>query len=116
MPLSSRPAHIQFYPIGGFQRVPATLQSIAESHGATFHFSSPVRAVVRDKDGSGRAKGVELEDGTVQEADVVVVNADLAWAYRNLFVDEGKEGRGMEGKREPTEPGEARRYEGKPHS
>lgn len=73
----------QYYPIGGFHRVPATLQSIAESHGAAFHFDSPVESVVTSPD--GKVQGVRFADGTIDEADVVVVNADLAWAYNNLF-------------------------------
>lgn len=120
---------IQWYPRGGFQRVPASLQRIAESHGAKFHFSSPVRSVLRDEI-SGRAKGIQLESGQIKEADVVVVNADLVWAYNNLFThpnsEEAGEENGKEGKGAATvvkeevkrllDPRRAKRLLGKPHS
>ncbi|EIW67392.1 hypothetical protein TREMEDRAFT_34017, partial [Tremella mesenterica DSM 1558] len=71
-----------WYPKGGFHRVPASLLSIAESHGAKIHYSTPVDSVTYT---DGRITGVRLVSGEVKEADVVVVNADLVWAYNNLF-------------------------------
>ena len=122
----------QWYPRGGFQRVPASLQRIAESHGATFHFNSPVSAVLRDA--SGRATGIRLADGGAVDADVVVVNADLVWAYNNLFTKDGQSSagqeqgagagdkvgtKGQEVKEEAKkllDPRRAKRLLGKPHS
>ncbi|KAM3422490.1 hypothetical protein BST61_g2837 [Cercospora zeina] len=43
-----------------------------------------VKKILLSEDG-GVAKGVELEDGTRLEADVVVNNSDLVYAYENLL-------------------------------
>ncbi|GFZ49305.1 Phytoene desaturase [Saitozyma sp. JCM 24511] len=115
-----------WYPKGGFHQVVQSLVNIAQSHGATFHFSSPVASV--NYDSSGMATGITLADGETREADVVVVNADLVWAHNNLFVKQGEgvremdkgvgKGEGM-GRMEPKEllnPKLARRLLEKPHS
>jgi hypothetical protein len=82
---------------------------------------------------------VQLDSGEVSEADVVVVNADLVWAYNNLFTkdgiagqgtDEGQKGKGVEdggvaegkvkevkeGVKRLLDPRRAKRLLGKPHS
>jgi phytoene desaturase (3,4-didehydrolycopene-forming) len=116
----------QWYPKGGFHQVVQSLVNIAQSHGATFHLSSPVASV--NYDSSGRATGITLADGETREADVVVVNADLVWAHNNLFVKDGEGAREMDngagkgegkGRMEPKEllnPKLARRLLEKPHS
>ena len=76
-----------WYPIGGFQRIVQTLGDIASSakinpYPAKFHYGKEVKQVIHQ---DGRATGVLLADGTMVEADIVVVNADLAWAHNNLF-------------------------------
>jgi phytoene desaturase (3,4-didehydrolycopene-forming) len=93
-----------WYPIGGFNRVPQSLVEIAESHGAKFHFSTPVNRVTYNGD---KVTGVKLENGKEVKADIVVVNADLVWAYNNLFT---KPQGGL------VEKSAAERLEKKPHS
>lgn len=95
-----------WYPRGGFHKVVESLVNIAESNNAKFHFSRPVSHVRVNP--SGTATGIVLTDGTQVDADLVVVNADLAWAHGNLF-----KGVGDEGMRDPRL---AKRLEGKPHS
>ena len=79
------------------------------------------------RDAAGTATGVQLDNGEVKEAEVVVVNADLVWAYNNLFTKDGAqdkqstEGAGAvqkvkEGVRELLDPRKAKRMLGKPHS
>lgn len=87
-------------------QVVQSLINIATSHSAHFHFSHPVSHV--RVNASGKANGVVFPDGTEASADVVVVNADLAWAHGNLFRDSKGGGR--------RDPRLARRLEGKPHS
>lgn len=70
------------YPIGGFGRVPAAMQSIAERAGAKFRFNTPVRRVIVE---NGKATGVETESGETVNADVVLVNADLVWSMAHLY-------------------------------
>lgn len=102
-----------WYPRGGFHAVPASLQKIAESHGAKFHFSSPISHVsINDSPSfsSPRADGIYLESDATKkiEADIVIVNADLAYAHDKLFP--GVDGSGK------RDEGLARRLRGKKHS
>lgn len=73
-----------WYPVGGFHAVPAALQTIGEKLGVRYHFSCPVQRIDLDPQ-TRRAKGVVLEGGEVIEADLVLCNADLLWAYSNLL-------------------------------
>ncbi len=104
-----------WYPRGGFHRVVDSLVRIAESHGATFHYSAPVSHVSVDE-ATGRARGIVLEgagkDGGAREieADLVVVNADLTYAHETLF--RGKAGE----KGTMREEKLAKKLKGKPHS
>lgn len=82
-----------------------SLIKIATHNSARFHFSRPVSHVRVNI--NGEATGVVFPDGSEASADVVVVNADLAWAHGNLFRDE---------KGERRDPRLAKRLEGKPHS
>lgn len=117
---------LQWYPKGGFNRVPATLQTIAEKHGAKFHFSTPVKSVTYNN--QNKATGVLMPNGERKTADIVVVNADLTWAYNNLFVKEGEtgsasdgangniSGRGKVEEKKLLDPKKARSLLEKPHS
>lgn len=99
-----------------------SLQTIAESHGAKFHFSSPISHVSTDSS-RGRADGIYLapKDGTDDRvpgekipADIVIVNADLAYAHNNLFLADGASpDRGAGGLKEPRL---AKDLRGKKHS
>jgi len=73
-----------WYPIGGFNKVVQSLETIAKKNGAEFRYSCPVSKIdVEGKD--GKAKGVLLESGERIDADLVVCNADLIYAYGNLL-------------------------------
>ncbi|KAJ3363081.1 hypothetical protein GGF31_001256 [Allomyces arbusculus] len=80
-----------WYPKGGFHRVVDRLEYLAKQRGAEFHYG---KAVVKINTTTGpvanagsvpHATGVTLEDGTVVDADLLVVNADLVWTYNNLL-------------------------------
>ncbi|KAI0110952.1 phytoene desaturase [Hypoxylon sp. NC0597] len=73
-----------WYPRGGFHAVLAALVRVGESFGVEYRLSTPVKQVLTSSDGK-TARGVQLESGEVLDADVVVVNADLVYAYSNLF-------------------------------
>ncbi|KAI1764887.1 phytoene desaturase [Hypoxylon sp. FL1150] len=73
-----------WYPRGGFHVVLDTLVKVGERLGVEYRLSTPVKAILTHADGT-TARGVQLESGEVLEADVVVVNADLVYAYSNLF-------------------------------
>lgn len=71
-----------YHPIGGLSRISDTMADTARANGAEIHLSSPVKQIlVRD----GAARGVELENGEMIDADEVIINADFAYAAENLF-------------------------------
>lgn len=71
-----------WYPMGGMSAIPRALERVGRELGVAFHYRSSVKQVLVE---SGRAVGVELEDGTVRRADVVLVNADFPWAQKHLL-------------------------------
>jgi phytoene desaturase (3,4-didehydrolycopene-forming) len=73
-----------WYPRGGFHAVLEALVRVGERLGVEYRLNTPVKQVLTQPDGK-TVKGVKLESGDVLEADVVVVNADLVYAYSNLF-------------------------------
>ncbi|KAI0877874.1 phytoene dehydrogenase [Hypoxylon argillaceum] len=73
-----------WYPRGGFQTVLAALQRVGERLGVEYRLNTPVKQILTHADGK-TARGVLLESGEVVPADIVVVNADLVYAYGNLF-------------------------------
>lgn len=73
-----------WYPKGGFHKVIEALVKIGESLGVTYRMSTPVSRVLTTPDGK-KATGVQLENGEQLSADIVVVNADLVYAYSNLL-------------------------------
>jgi phytoene desaturase (3,4-didehydrolycopene-forming) len=73
-----------WYPIGGFHKVVEALVNIGKRHGVDYRLNTDVAKVNTSADGS-RATGVTLASGEVLDASVVVCNADLVYAYNNLF-------------------------------
>lgn len=74
-----------WYPRGGFNMVVQELEAIArDKYGAKFIYNAPV-AKINVSDKEKRASGVTLQDGTVINADAVVCNADLVYAYHHLL-------------------------------
>lgn len=71
-----------WYPRGGFYGVLHALKTLGEGLGVKYRMDAPVRRILTQ---AGQASGVELETGERIEADVVVVNADLVYAYSQLL-------------------------------
>jgi phytoene desaturase (3,4-didehydrolycopene-forming) len=72
-----------WYPIGGFNKVVQEIQKIAsDKFEAKFHYGKGIHRIVCQ---GTEAKGVELQDGTFVEADIVISNADLVYTYSNLL-------------------------------
>ncbi|KAL6412511.1 phytoene dehydrogenase [Ilyonectria robusta] len=75
-------AHGIAYPIGGFQKVLDALAKVGRRLGVKYRLGTPVSSIIV----SGNiARGVRLESGEELYADIVVVNADLVYAYNNLL-------------------------------
>ncbi|KAL8677159.1 MAG: hypothetical protein Q9186_006394 [Xanthomendoza sp. 1 TL-2023] len=73
-----------WYPQGGFHKIVAALVKIGERLGVNYHLSTPISSVKLDSTGK-RATGVTLQNGETISADVVIINADLVYAYTNLL-------------------------------
>jgi phytoene desaturase len=72
------------FPIGGMHRIVEKLADTAIDSGVKFHYN---KSVVRIEISKNRATGILLADGTAVCADIIVVNADLPYAYRELLPD-----------------------------
>lgn len=64
-------------------KIVQSLYTIGTNLGVEYCLSRAVRRVVVTSE--GRATGVELETGETVDADIIVVNADLVYAYRELL-------------------------------
>lgn len=73
-----------WYPEGGFQKVLAALQAVSKRFGVEYRLSTSVSRVNVDK-ADGRVTGVTLDTGKTLDADIVLMNADLVYAYNNLL-------------------------------
>ncbi|MHC4885556.1 MAG: phytoene desaturase family protein [Planctomycetota bacterium] len=68
---------------GGLSEISAAMARAVEEEGGTIRLSTPVKQVATD--GDGVARGVMLEDGSVENFDAVVLNADFGYAASELF-------------------------------
>ena len=73
-----------WYPVGGFHRVIEALVDVGERLGVEYRLNSPVSDIKLTSDGSS-VTGVELESGQFLEANIVVNNSDLVYAYNYLL-------------------------------
>jgi phytoene desaturase len=71
-----------YYPMGGMHRLPLALERVGRELGVTYHYGTPVAALVRD---GRRVTAARLADGRELQADVVVANCDLPYAYDRLL-------------------------------
>lgn len=71
-----------WFPQGGLYAIPLALEKVAREEGVRLHYNTPVKRILTE---GKRTTGVELEDGEVVRADVVVCNADLPYAYEKLL-------------------------------
>ncbi len=71
-----------WYPKGGMHKLPEAFARLVEDLGGTIKLKTAVKQILVS---DGRTYGVELADGTVVEANVVVCNADLPYAYKKLL-------------------------------
>lgn len=69
------------FAMGGTAALVTALVRLAEEFGVRFHFGQPVTEVLVE---DGRAKGIRLENGSVELAGCVVANADAPALYKKL--------------------------------
>ncbi|CAD0013780.1 unnamed protein product [Aureobasidium pullulans] len=73
-----------WYPVGGFHAVVGALVRICERSGVNIRLNTAVSSVLTSRNGK-QVTGVQLLTGEQLSADLVVINADLVYAYNNLF-------------------------------
>ncbi|MCA0988246.1 phytoene desaturase family protein [Guptibacillus algicola] len=71
-----------FHPIGGVNQICESMARVIKEEGGIIHTGTPVKRVLLD---GKTVQGVELEDGNVEYADEVIINADFAHAVNHLF-------------------------------
>ncbi|WP_163990071.1 phytoene desaturase family protein [Pyxidicoccus caerfyrddinensis] len=71
-----------WFPKGGLYAIPQALERLGREEGVRFHYGTPVERILTD---GGRTTGVRLASGEVVEADAVLCNADLPYAYETLL-------------------------------
>lgn len=77
-----------FYPMGGINRIPTALEQIAKKHGANLHINAPVQRILLEQ---GRAVGIELANGEIHEADIVISNTDPDFTEQHLLPKEARD-------------------------
>ncbi len=70
-----------WFPKGGMYALVQAMERLARELGVRFHLNSPVEEITVHK---GKARGVRVGDEEI-EADAVLANADLPYAYRDLL-------------------------------
>lgn len=71
-----------FHPIGGVNLIANSLAKIINEYGGKIHLNKCVKQIlVQNK----IANGIILEDGTIEKADHIIINADFAYAMKNLL-------------------------------
>ncbi|PYH94563.1 phytoene dehydrogenase [Aspergillus ellipticus CBS 707.79] len=73
-----------WYPVGGFKTVIDALSRVGTRLGVKYRLNSPVSSIALSTD-SKSVTGIYLESGELLESDLVIVNADLTYAYNNLL-------------------------------
>lgn len=71
-----------WFPQGGMFAVPKALERLGGELGVRYHYNTEVKSIRLE---GGKATGVVLAGGEHVAADMVLCNADLPWAYRNLL-------------------------------
>ncbi|KAJ5560536.1 Phytoene desaturase [Penicillium frequentans] len=75
-------AHGILYPEGGFVKVLEGLANIGRRLGVEYRLDTEVASIIAP---DSKAEGIRLTSGEELFADVVIINADLVYAYNNLL-------------------------------
>jgi phytoene desaturase len=74
-----------YFPEGGIHAVARGLATAAEKAGVSIRYGESVDRVVRTRGTSGAVTGLRLAGGELVRADAVVLNPDVAMAYRQFL-------------------------------
>jgi len=70
------------FPIGGMHQIALKLEAVAKKFGVKFVFNKTIERIETQ---GNQARTLICNDGTIIESDIIVINADLPYAYRNLL-------------------------------
>jgi len=70
-----------FHVEGGLNKISQAMTNIVQESGGKIHFNTKVSEIIVE---DGTAKGVLLENGTIDRSDFVIINADFAHAMTHL--------------------------------
>jgi phytoene desaturase len=77
-----------FFPSrGGMFRIVEKMLAAAEENGVQFHYGNPVKQIIVS---GNKTTGIILQNSNEIKADIIISNADLPYAYRNLLPDKRK--------------------------
>jgi len=74
-----------WYPMGGLDALRAAFERVARETGVEIHTGVDVARIITAP--GGAVSGVELADGSVEDADVVLANTDAEHLYADLLPD-----------------------------
>jgi len=74
-----------WYPVGGLDALRAAFERVARDTGVEIHTGVDVARITTSTDGA--VSGVELADGSAQDADIVIANTDAEHLYADLLPD-----------------------------
>lgn len=73
-----------YYPQGGLYTIIERLVALSSERGVSYHYNSPVKRITTT---GGVASGIELTNGKIIDADIVISNADLHFTETSLLND-----------------------------
>lgn len=76
-----------YYPRGTMYAVVESFVKIGRSLGVSYHLNTPVKSIVT---AGSKTSGIELEDGTIISADIVISNADLHFTETKLLAPDAQ--------------------------
>lgn len=71
-----------FYPQGGLYTIIERLVALGNDLGVAYHYNTPIQKIITK---NGSACGIELADGRLIDADIVISNADLHFTETQLL-------------------------------
>jgi phytoene desaturase len=71
-----------YHVIGGLNKLSLAMAKVIEEQGGNIHLSTSVKKIIVE---NGKATGVLLENGNIEKADYVIINADFANAMTNII-------------------------------
>ena len=78
------------FPKGGMHRIVEKLLATATGLGVQFHYKTAVAKIVVN---GNKTEGIQLDNGSLIKADVVIANADLPYVYNQLLPESRMSGR-----------------------